>query len=64
MEIFLTNEDRVSRRQVGPLNNEEDPLKVLEGAKRHKEKKSHVGSERRTRKSINRSQASSFYSLI
>ena len=28
LEIFLTNEDQVSRRQVGPLNNEEDTQKT------------------------------------
>ena len=32
-EKFLTDEDRVSRIQVEPLNNAKDPHKVLKGAK-------------------------------
>jgi hypothetical protein len=43
----------ILRRQVGPLNNEEDLWKVLKGAKIHEEENSQVGSKTRTRKSIN-----------
>ena len=31
------------RRQVGPLNSEEDPWKVLEGPKGHEERNFHIG---------------------
>ena len=44
---FLQMKMEVSRRKVWPLNDEEDPLKVLEGPKSHKEEKSHVGSRRK-----------------
>ena len=52
--IFLTDEDKVFGRQVGPLNNEEHPWKVPQGTKGHEEEKSHVGSERNTWKSISK----------
>ena len=34
MEIFLKDEDGGSRRQVGPLNNEEDPQKTHNNPKK------------------------------
>ena len=34
LEIFLTDEDRVSRRQVGQRNNEEDPQKTQSDPKK------------------------------
>ena len=44
---FLWTKMEVSRRQVGPLDNEEDPWKVLEGPKSLNIRKSHVGSRRK-----------------
>lgn len=41
------DEDQVSRRQVGPLNNAEDPWKVLEGPKSENKRKLYVGSRRK-----------------